>query len=72
MAQHFNIAAHRQLLHGKQRIDSGSLHLRPADTDKFDSRNTARQRTDQVGAQQIAGSFARNNTDFHLEIFEPV
>ena len=45
-----DVTAHRQLLHGKPRLEALCLHLRPADADEAKARNALAQGADEVSA----------------------
>ena len=64
VAQHLDVAAHRQLFHREQDFHADGLH--PGATDANELYFGARlfQRGHQVAAQQVAGGFARDDADY--------
>jgi hypothetical protein len=66
MAQHFDVAHHREFFGGMPGVESGSDHLRTADAGKCRVGKTFAQRADQVGAEQVAGGFAGDEDEMLL------
>src|SRR5450759_2202114 len=65
MPEHLDISAHRELFHHKPRLCTGCLHARPRDAGKLEIGILFLERLDEQAAEQIAGSFARDDTHFH-------
>ena len=62
MAQHFNVAAHRQFFHRVQGLHTRRNHARAGDADKLQIGPACPERFNQMSTEQIAGGFARNQT----------
>lgn len=63
MPKHLDIAANCQFFHGKQCVDTCSNHARPRDTGEYQIGAACLKRLDQMRAEQVAGSLARNQSD---------
>jgi hypothetical protein len=61
MPQHFDVAAHRKLLHGEPGIEALRLHLRAAYADELQSGNALAQRSDEVSSEKVPGSLPRDH-----------
>lgn len=63
MPEHLYEAAYRELFHREENLHPRSFHLRTADADEAKSRPALAERTDQVSAKLIPGSFSRDDAD---------
>ena len=63
MAQHFDVAVHSELFHGKENFHPCRLHLRPANAGETQFGIILPERFDQVAAKQVARSFTRHHGD---------
>src|SRR3954447_7554833 len=66
LTQHFDIAAYRKRFSRIPRLESGALHLRPADAHETRGRQMRLQRPHEMRAEQIAGRLACHHGDAQL------
>ena len=64
VTQHFNVPAYRQALHRKPGIESGSLHLGPADAGEPEpARRNPLERLHELRPEEIPGGLAGHHPD---------